>query len=445
METPSTSVSAEITRFIEATSENDFVDAKCAMLWDGGAGSAALAKDIAAFANSRDGGVLVIGKSEPTPGHFQLDGLTREQADSFDTTKVANWVNARFSPPIRLACHRQEYDGRVFVVITISEFLDIPHICTKGFQDPAEAKKHLLKEAAIYVRTANAESAPVSGVEQLRALIGRATAKKGDELLKQFDSILRGRPTLANRTDEQLFADELEMIETGLRPEFQKAASGGAWTCVVHPAAYGAERWSDSTVLEGMIHRNAVRLRDEFPPHYRGTHMREWGICNDLYGDIWTLARSGQLLYVRPYYENTQTYECKWRGPDGKPTWPDFSGGEWIDYKQALFTITEIFMFLTRFIQEYGAEDSIQLTIKATALSGRKLATTDFLIHLPKPEPCRAQSFEFTKRIGVEEFRAEWEDLAAQTMKRFVELFAGPADTLKVMRGWVQKFKDRQF
>ena len=107
--------------------------------------SAKFAKDIAAFANSRDGGVIVVGKEEPSPGQFVLKGLTPQQADSFDSTKVAAWINNRFSPPIRLVCHRQEHDGRAFIVITVAEFDDVPVMCIKSYQDPQNAKTILLR------------------------------------------------------------------------------------------------------------------------------------------------------------------------------------------------------------------------------------------------------------------------------------------------------------
>ena len=109
----------ELARWVRTSSENDYVDAKGPMTWDGADASASLAKDIAAFANSRDGGVIVVGKSEADDGSFSYDGLSPEQAASFDTTKVGQWVNSRFAPPIRLACHQVEVSGGRFVVITV--------------------------------------------------------------------------------------------------------------------------------------------------------------------------------------------------------------------------------------------------------------------------------------------------------------------------------------
>src|SRR5437867_3600033 len=100
--------SDELIRFIEAAGEAVNIDAKGPMEWNGGEASAGLTKDILALANSRDGGVIVVGKEEPQPGKFVPTGLSEQQANSFETTKVATWVNNHCSPPINLVCYRQE-------------------------------------------------------------------------------------------------------------------------------------------------------------------------------------------------------------------------------------------------------------------------------------------------------------------------------------------------
>ena len=52
----------ELIRLIEAAGESANIDAKGPMEWDGAEASAGLTKDILAFANCRDGGVIVIDK-----------------------------------------------------------------------------------------------------------------------------------------------------------------------------------------------------------------------------------------------------------------------------------------------------------------------------------------------------------------------------------------------
>ena len=264
-------------------------------------------------------------------------------------------------------------------------------------------------------------------------------------MLSHFESMLKGRSLVPTPNDEELFRKERERIQEGLAPKFQQARFEGAWVLSVHPDTFDAERWPDSHDLEEIIHRRAIRLREEFPPHYRGTHLREWGICNEMYGDLWTLARSGQFLYVRQFRENHLSYKCGWRNLDGSPSEPDIEPGGWIDFKPSMVSIVEMMMFVARFVEEYPPGERISVVLQATALSNRKLATTDFNINLSHAEPCRAQVFEVSKHMSVEEFRAEWEQFTAQTMKRFVDHFPGPQVTIDTMLGWIQRFKTRQF
>ena len=71
---------SELTRIITSAGEDDHVDAKAGVAWDGSNASASLAKDVAAFANSRDGGYIVLGKEEPSPGQFTLVGVSEDDA-----------------------------------------------------------------------------------------------------------------------------------------------------------------------------------------------------------------------------------------------------------------------------------------------------------------------------------------------------------------------------
>jgi len=233
----------ELIRLVRTAGENRGIDAKGPVSWDSAEESARLAKDIAAFANSRDGGILVIGKKEDKPGQFTPVGVTEEQAATFDTTKVAQWVNNRFSPPIQLVCYRTEIDGRLFIVIEVAEFDDVPALCVKSFQCP-KTNDHLLREKTIYVRNSNVASAPVGTAEELRTLVGLATKKRGDQLLELFDAMLHGRHLLPPPTDEKHFEDELAQVTAALEPT--KAAEGrGTWFFTFHPTRFNPARWSD--------------------------------------------------------------------------------------------------------------------------------------------------------------------------------------------------------
>ncbi len=116
-----------------------------------------------------------------------------------------------------------------------------------------------------------------------------------------------------------------------------------------------------------------------------------------------------------------------------------------MDIKPSLFTMVEFFAFAERFVSEYGIGASIRFEISASSLSGRHLVTTDANINRDMTPPCRASRFVFTKDTTVEDFRATWEELAAQAMKRFSDIFPDTSTSIETMRYWVEKFKHRDF
>ena len=173
--------------------------------------------------------------------------------------------------------------------------------------------------------------------------------------------------------------------------------------------------------------------------------MRDWGLCNDTYRETWGLTPSGLFFLLRPYYENEREFECPWRDLSGQRTEPRLPSAKWLDIKPSLFTVAEFFSFGERFVGEYGVGERIHFEIRATGINGRHLVTTDGEIDRDMTPPCRANRFTFTKEMVVEEFRAAWEELAAQAMKRFSDVFPDTATSIETMRDWVQRFKQRRF
>ena len=438
--------SDELIRFIEAAGESANIDAKGPMEWDGGEASAGLTKDILALANCRDGGVIVIGKSEPQPGKFTLTGLSDSQAAAFETTKVATWVNNHCSPPVNFVCYRQEYQARTFIVIAVSEFHDVPVICTKQHEVSSSGKspKVLLRKGTVYVRTANAESSPLSSVEELRQLIGLATIKRADQMLAMFQAMTKGRPLLPEKPHEELFEAEQEEVRAALTSEFDGQTKLGAWTFLCHPVRHQPNRWEESTTLKGVLEKSVVRVRREFPPLTHDTHVREWGICNKHFEDAFGLTRSGLFMCIRPFRENTFPFKHQWRQIRGEPN-PDIGPGHWIDFKLNVSLVIEFFMFLARLAENFEVGAELAYEVTAGPLFGRPLASAAGNINLDPTEPCRAGTFRRKKLVTVETLRASWEEQCVNTLHNFFELFPGPTISKETLLSWVERFKERNF
>jgi hypothetical protein len=445
MPTPTHS-SDDLIRFIEAAGEGVNIDAKGPMQWDGGEVSASLTKDILALANSRDGGVIVMGKEEPQPGKFVLTGMSEPQASSFETTKVATWVNNHCSPPVNVISYRQEHQGRTFIVIAVSEFPDVPVICTKQFEVPVPGKssKVLLRKGTIYVRTANAESAPLSTVEEMRGLIGLATTKRADQMLAMFQAMLKGRPLLAEKPHEELFQAERQDVQGAIDSELKGQVGQGAWTFLCHPVRYQPTRWEETDTLKKVIERSIVRVRQEFPPITYGTHVREWGICNLHYGDAFGLTHSGLFLSGRLFRENAVPFKHKWQPIHDEP-YPDIPAGQWFDFNLNLSLVIEFFMFLSRFAENFEIGEELVYEVTAGPLAGRQLTMDGSGPWLQLIQPCRADMFRRKKVATVETLRASWEEQCAKILHSLFELFPGSDISIETMMQWVDKFKERKF
>jgi Putative DNA-binding domain len=400
---------------------------------------------ILALANSRDGGVIVIGKAEPEDGKFVLTGLTEPQTASFETTKVATWVNNHCSPPLNLVCHRHEHQGRTFVVVAVTEFHDVPVICTKQYELQGKPAKVLLKKGTVYVRTANAESAPLSTVEEMRQLIGLATTKRADQMLAMFQSMMKGRPLLAEKPHEELFEAERQEVQAALCSELKSRESLGAWTFLCRPVRYTPNRWEETESLKKIIEKSAVQVRLPFPPFRYGTHVREWGICNQYDGDAFGLTSSGLFMSTRLFRENTMPFKSPWKTIHG-PEEPSFLAGQWLDFKLNLSLVIELFMFMSRFAENFEVGEELTYELMVGPLAGRSLASMDSTIRWHQPtEPCRANNFRRNKVVTVETLRGSWEDLCTMTLHGFFELFPGLSISKESLLHWVEKFKERKF
>lgn len=432
----------ELSRWVQTSGESDFVDAKGPMAWDGADASASLAKDIASFANSRDGGVIVIGKSEANDGSFSYDGLSPDQAASFDTTKVGQWVNSRFAPPVRLACHQAEHSGKKFVVISVQEFDDVPSLCVKSFQETSNPKNHILREGTIYVRNQNAESKPIKTVDELRAVIGLATRKKGDELISHFNAMLKGRSLASLGPVPDPFEQEIQQVRSDLKLSEEK----GGWWMSFRPTHYNGNRWSKPEELEHLISKHSVRIYDEFPGHRRGTFNMGWGIANDRYGETWALTKSGLFCFWKEFRENQETANrTGYLG--GHEAERPIPPGEWVEYTWAIRTMVDFFMFQSRFVEAFGPGEDIHINLKVGPLAGRKLVALRWEIAMGygAPEPCRAPCFNLDRTIDAESLRSSWEQTCAEVLKQLVELFPNHRIGQDTLLKWVERYKTRQF
>lgn len=156
----------ELDKLLLGAEETHAVEFKGPMSWDHNS----LVKDILAFSNTLDGGVIIFGVEDEGPVPV---GISPDQAATFDLEvmrdKVANYAD----PHVDFRCDVLEAsDGLTYAVITVSPFDDVPVICRKGGTE--------VVLGTIYTRTraGRPQSAPVKTSSELRALIERAIVNR---------------------------------------------------------------------------------------------------------------------------------------------------------------------------------------------------------------------------------------------------------------------------
>jgi len=171
-------------------------DYKGPMDWDASDKKARceLVKDILAMANTL-GGTIVLGVSELANG-WDFEGVSSEQAKTFDSTKINAFVQNYADPPINCSVHKLQHEGKNFVILQVPQFPDTPHICQKDFPG-------VLADRGLYMRSDNNESAPLKSSADFRVLIGRAVQNKSDELLHSMHAVLKGASGVPRQASEQ--------------------------------------------------------------------------------------------------------------------------------------------------------------------------------------------------------------------------------------------------
>jgi len=133
---------------------------------------AKIAKSILAFSNVRDGGRIVVGIEQKADGGFHPAGMKIEHLDTWSYDDVASYVSEFADPFVEFSLENIDIDSKTFLLITISEFRELPVICKKDGNSR-------LRKGAIYTRTYRMpESAEVPSQTELREILDIATEKR---------------------------------------------------------------------------------------------------------------------------------------------------------------------------------------------------------------------------------------------------------------------------
>jgi hypothetical protein len=398
-----------------------------------------IVKDVLAFSNARDGGVILIGVEDKTG---VLQGLTEEQAASFDQTKFNDLLQRYTDPRHTASVHRLTIDGKRLVVIDIPEFADVPILCARDANSSTNSKKLILRRACIYKRTEKATSEPVEDADGMRELLNRGLLRRQDELLRAFKQIIQPSLLAAAQKPGAEFKAEAEKAEHYFS-ELEKGefAQLPHWDVLMHPETYLANRIPTSAALQQLVQKSAVSLRGwTFP------------IAGRIQGADWTNFEHGSQSFFpgrgdRP--EALRAYRSglvTWLAGLGEDHWQGLEGQNLISFVSVIYSVTEWMLFATRFYESVVAvEEGISVTLRATGIKGRKLASLYPGINLSAQYKTEVDSFELIEAVAMADLRADPEALARRIIRRIFELFNWNDPDENMLRDWQQKLIQRTY
>ena len=183
-------------------SEERNLEYKSSMPWDDNTTKLKVTKTAMSMANIKDGGILIFGVDEVDSGQFKPIGMKKNDAESFNQDDVMDYINGYADPYVDLKVEKIEYDGKLFVIIQIKEFDELPVVCTKSGQD--------LNKGNVYTRSRRKyESVPVSSQTEMREILEMAVDKRIRKLRKQLFQWGFIKQKTIEDIDSEKFKDQL--------------------------------------------------------------------------------------------------------------------------------------------------------------------------------------------------------------------------------------------
>ena len=128
--------------------------------------------------NRRNGGMVVIGV-EDNNGVLNPVGLSSNELVTWNNDDIADGLARYADPSVNFELEVKEYNSSSYVILHVSEFVDIPVLCKRAFGD-------VLRDGPCYVRTRRKpETSEIPTQADMRDLLDSATDKGVQQYLER--------------------------------------------------------------------------------------------------------------------------------------------------------------------------------------------------------------------------------------------------------------------
>lgn len=419
---------ALVRQLLDRQGEDRNLDYKAAMMFATNEAKGKLLKCIMAFANTRDGGHILIGV-EQKGVRFEPTGVTTEQARSFDLTDIGNFARNHCSTLPRVTTREVMVDGVTMLLVRIAEFTDEPIVCTNDLHD--SNRKPILRKGNIYVRTEDARCVAIDSSETMRSFLALAVQKHGEGLLEQIRGLVGAPPINAAPTvPSALYAAEISAAEEMfLRQNI--SAPDAYWYCTVMPASYLRERIPTTARLHEIRMQSEVALRGWNFPHTDREHNQpfEDGIESVTH---WSRHNEASRFYRSGLFT--------WRHLLREDASPEYEGS--ISLVSSVYSLLEVFVFASRYAPMIADTGDFIVSVGIANIGGYDLVndTNGFRDR----RSTAASTFAREYRASVEDLRASYRDFATDASQRLFDLFSYDVP-VSAVEHWQSRLLEQRF
>ncbi len=395
-------------------------------------------KDILAMANTL-GGYIVIGVSEKGNG-FEWKGLTKEQAKSFETSRINRLLQNYADPPINTFLKKVGHNTKTFVIIEVPRFSDTPHICQKDYPS-------VLVSPALYVRTDSNESAPIRSSSDFRAIVERAVRNRSDHMLSSMRAILTGSSNRAYESDKEKFHEQFQKALERFDSfnSFPDKEYRGYREVSFHPLAYSGQRFSLNE-LNAAVKRAYANFRG-WPFLYWNENKSEvsYTIQDGLetFVTIQDFAGYDRLYFWRLhqsgfFYHRDLMWEEGYARTRQVPLSIDIS-------RMAMYVAESIYCMGQIYLGLIPDESEITIRFRVLGTEGIALDKLDSnLFFLRESCICRVPEIIHERCLPLAEWRAGTVDLALQICKEIFARFNWMKPDIESIREIIEKMLSRR-
>lgn len=413
-------------------SESKNLDYKEKFNWDSASKSekGQIIKDILAMFNTQDGGRIVFGVRD---NDFEFIGLSKEDFESFDSTKINDFLHNYSDPEYSCFIYKFDIDGKYVVIIDVPEFEELPVICKNNLHSKDD--RLILQEGQIYIRTEKATTEIISSSEQMREFLNRAIRRKSNELLENIKKLIEGKSLIYNQGSRERYKLEIVEYSKFAAEKIEIIKDKGYWKVFVYPENYISRL--DQKKIKELIEKNKIDLRGWDFPHIDYKNVTNFNngrqsftIWQD-HNEVWRFYNSGLFAWVSTFWEDDKSFR-----KDGKQV---------LDFVNVIYSLTEFFLFFKRYYQEVSPDSYLNIYIDLVNVDNRKLICSDPRIHFYGNYFSSEKTLSYGIKIDVVDLISSWKEKANEIAQKIFFAFNWDTITKETITHWQNRLLNKEF